>query len=81
MIAARGLPASNLAYSENEKLFPVELPSGIRHVKGSTMDRAIEYIMRNLFEPGLQWTLNHPLISVVIVGVLIYWAVRGYRML
>jgi hypothetical protein len=45
------------------------------------MDRAIEYIMRNLFEPGLQWTLNHPVISVVIVGVLIYWAVRGYRML
>ena len=45
------------------------------------MDRAIEYIMRNIFEPGLQWTLNHPLISVVIVGVLIYWAVRGYRML
>jgi hypothetical protein len=25
--------------------------------------------------------LNHPLVSVVIVGVLIYWAVRGYRML
>jgi hypothetical protein len=25
--------------------------------------------------------LNHPVISVVVVGVLIYWAVRGYRML
>lgn len=45
------------------------------------MDRAIDYIMRNLLEPALQWTLNHPLVSVVIVGVLIYWAVRGYRML
>jgi hypothetical protein len=37
--------------------------------------------MRNVFEPGLQWTLNHPVISVLIIGVLIYWAVRGYRML
>lgn len=49
--------------------------------KGFGMDRAIDYVMRNFFEPGLQWTLNHPVISVVIVGVLIYWAVRGYRML
>jgi hypothetical protein len=80
LIAARCLPPSN-SPTENEKLFSVELPSGIKHVKGSRMDRAIEYIMRNFFEPGLQWTLNHPVISVVIVGVLIYWAVRGYRML
>jgi hypothetical protein len=45
------------------------------------MDRAIDYVMRNFFEPGLQWTLNHPIISVFFVVVLIYWAVRGYRML
>jgi hypothetical protein len=74
-------PPSNSGDTENEKLFSGEIPSGIRHMKGPRMDRAIEYIMRNLFEPGLQWTLNHPIISIVIVGVLIYWAVRGYRML
>jgi hypothetical protein len=45
------------------------------------MDRLIDYVMRNFFEPALQWTLNNPVISVVIVGVLIFWAVRGYRML
>ena len=45
------------------------------------MDRAIDYVMRNLFEPGLYWSLNHPVLSVIIVALLIYWAVRGYRML
>jgi hypothetical protein len=49
--------------------------------KGFMMDRAIDYLLRNFFEPALQWTLNHPVVSVVVVGVLIYWAVRGYRML
>jgi hypothetical protein len=45
------------------------------------MDRAIDYVVRNLFEPALEWSLNHPVLSVIIVGVLIFWAVRGYRML
>lgn len=43
--------------------------------------KAIDYGLRHVFEPGLYWVLNHPLISVVAVGVLVYWAVRGYRML
>jgi len=45
------------------------------------LNKGIDYVLRHLFEPGLAWVLNHPLISVVVVGVLIYWAVRGYRML
>lgn len=45
------------------------------------LNKAIDYGLHHLFEPGLAWVLNHPFISVVVVGVLIYWAVRGYRML
>jgi hypothetical protein len=45
------------------------------------MDRAIDYIVQNIFEPSLNWVLNHPIISVLVVGALIYFSVRNYRML
>jgi hypothetical protein len=43
--------------------------------------KAIDYSLRYVFEPALQWVINHPIISVVVVVVLIYFAVRNYRML
>ena len=45
------------------------------------MGKAIDYILINVFEPALQWSLNHPFLSVVVVGALIFFAVRNYRML
>lgn len=36
---------------------------------------------RYVFEPGFDWVLEHPIISVVVVIGLVYWSVRGYRML
>jgi hypothetical protein len=36
---------------------------------------------RHVFEPAFDWVLDHPIISLVVVIALIYWAVRGYRML
>lgn len=45
------------------------------------MARAIDYIVQNIFEPSLNWVLNHPIISVLVVGALIYFSVRNYRML
>jgi hypothetical protein len=40
-------------------------------------DLALDYA----FEPGLNWVLDHPIVSVVVVVALVAWAVRGYRML
>ena len=37
--------------------------------------------LRYAFEPGLNWVLDHPIVSLVAVVVLVYWSVRGYRML
>jgi hypothetical protein len=45
------------------------------------MGRAVDYIIQNIFEPSLNWALNHPVLSVVAVGALIYFSVRNYRML
>jgi hypothetical protein len=45
------------------------------------MDRAIDYVLNNFFEPALGWVLNHPIISVLAVGALIFFSVRNYRML
>lgn len=45
------------------------------------MSRFIDYIFNNVFEPALAWVLNHPIISVALVGLLIFVSVRNYRML
>ena len=44
---------------------------------GKFFDLTLRYVL----EPGLNWVLEHPIISVVVVVSLVYWAVRGYRML
>jgi hypothetical protein len=45
------------------------------------MGRAIDYVVQSILEPSLEWVLNHPIISVVIVAALIFFSVRNYRML
>ena len=50
----------------------------------SSMDRinkGFDLTLRYVFEPGLNWVLEHPVISVVVVVALVYWSVRGYRIL
>jgi len=47
----------------------------------NTLGRLLDYSLRYVFEPGLNIALDHPIISVVIVAVLMYWAAKGYRML
>ena len=44
---------------------------------GKLFDLSLRYAL----EPGLNWVLEHPIVSVVVVVVLVYWSVRGYRML
>lgn len=45
------------------------------------MGKAVDYILINLFEPALNWSLSHPIISVVVVGALVFFACRNYRLL
>jgi len=45
------------------------------------MGRAVDSIMINIFEPCLNWALSHPIVSVVVVGALIFFACRNYKML
>jgi hypothetical protein len=45
------------------------------------MARGVDYIVQNIFEPSLNWVLNHPIISVLAVAALIFFSVRNYRML
>lgn len=44
-------------------------------------DKFIDYSLRNVFEPSLNWVLNHPIVSVLAVVALIYFSCRNYRML
>ncbi len=45
------------------------------------MGKAVDYIVQNIFEPSLNWALDHPIISVAVVAALIFFSVRNYRML
>jgi hypothetical protein len=45
------------------------------------MDRGVDYIVQNIFEPALMWVVNHPIISVLVIAALIFFSVRNYRML
>jgi hypothetical protein len=43
--------------------------------------KLLDFGLRYVFEPGLNWVLDHPIISLLIVVGLVYWAARGYKML
>lgn len=45
------------------------------------VNKLFDLSMRYVLEPGLNWVLDHPIISVATVILLVYWSVRGYRML
>jgi hypothetical protein len=45
------------------------------------LSKLFDLTLRYVFEPGLHWVLEHPIISVVVVVSLVYWSVRGYRIL
>ena len=45
------------------------------------LGKVFDYSLKYVFEPALHWVINHPIISVVVVVVLIFFAVRNYRML
>ncbi len=45
------------------------------------ISRLIDLGLRYVFEPGLNWVLDHPIISLLVVVGLVYWSARGYRML
>ena len=45
------------------------------------IEKVFDLALRYVFDPGLNWVLDHPIISVVVVVGLVYWAVRGYKMM
>ena len=45
------------------------------------LERLFDLSMRYVFEPGLNWVIDHPIVAVVAVVGLVYWSVRGYRMI
>ncbi|HVO91648.1 MAG TPA: hypothetical protein VMT22_02355 [Terriglobales bacterium] len=45
------------------------------------LNKLLDLSLRNVLEPGLNWVLNHPVVSVVVIAALIYFSVRNYRML
>jgi hypothetical protein len=44
-------------------------------------DKLLDLGVRYVFDPSVEWVINHPTISVMAVAVLVYVSVRNYRML
>jgi hypothetical protein len=44
------------------------------------LERIYNLSLSHVFEPGLHWVIDHPVVSVAVVFALIYFA-RNYRML
>jgi hypothetical protein len=45
------------------------------------LEKFFDLSLRYVFEPGLNWVIDHPAVAVVAVVGLVYWSVRGYRMI
>jgi hypothetical protein len=46
-----------------------------------SLEKLFDLSLRYVFEPGLNWVIDHPAVAVVAVVGLVYWSVRGYRMI
>jgi len=45
------------------------------------LTKGFDFTMRYVLEPSVNWVIDHPLISVAVVIALVFWSVRGYRMI
>jgi hypothetical protein len=45
------------------------------------LSRLLDLLLRYVLEPGVNWVIDHPIISVLAVVALVFWSMRGYRML
>ena len=45
------------------------------------LSRLLDFVMDHMLEPGANWVINHPIISLLAVVALIFWSMRGYRIL
>ncbi len=46
-----------------------------------TISKLLDLVLSYLLEPSLNWVLDHPVVSLLVVLGLVVWSVRGYRML
>jgi hypothetical protein len=45
------------------------------------ISRLLDLGSKYVFEPSLNWVLAHPIVSVVVIALLVFFSVRNYRML
>ena len=45
------------------------------------LSRLLDLLLRYVLEPGVNWVIDHPIISVLVVIAMVFWSMRGYRML
>ena len=45
------------------------------------LSRLLDLTLSYVLEPGVNWVIDHPIISVLTVVAIMFWSMRGYRML
>ena len=45
------------------------------------LSRLLDLTLSYVLEPGVNWVIDHPIISVSVVVAMVFWSMRGYRIL
>ncbi|HWP57255.1 MAG TPA: hypothetical protein VNL14_05160 [Candidatus Acidoferrales bacterium] len=43
------------------------------------MRKLFDYLMDHVLDPALQWILEHPIITVLVITVLVWWVGQAYK--
>jgi len=45
------------------------------------LSKLVDFTLDHLLEPSVNWVIDHPIISVAVIVALVFWSMRGYRIL
>ena len=45
------------------------------------LSRLLDLTLQYVLEPGVNWVIEHPIISVLVIVAMVFWSMRGYRIL
>lgn len=45
------------------------------------LSRLLDFALDHVMTPSVNWVIDHPIITVAVIVALVFWSMRGYRIL
>lgn len=45
------------------------------------LSKLFDFTLDYLLEPSVNWVIDHPIVTVAAIVALVFWSMRGYRIL